>query len=105
MLEDTPRQTPRVPVHLPAHCERRGREWRALVLSLSENGCLVRSPEPLLLGSSLDLRFTLPREGELVLRAECAYQVLPDFGFIFPATAPTDREAIRRFVTDSLKSC
>ena len=102
LLEDTPRATPRVPVHLSARCHREGKEWLAVVLSLSANGCLLRSPEPLLLGTRLELRFELPRSGELRLDAENAYQLLPDFGLIFHATAPADREAIASYVSNAL---
>ncbi len=102
VLEDTPRATLRVPVHLPARCSRRGSQWRGVLLSLSENGCLLRTPEPLLLGSKLELRFHLPRNGEVVVDAENAYQLVPDFGLIFHATAPGTRQAIGRFVDDAL---
>ena len=94
VLEDTPRSTPRVPTHLPARCQRDGREWRGAVLSLSENGCLLRSPEPLLLGSRIALGFELPRSGKLEVDAEIAYQLVPDMGVVFNATSPSVREAI-----------
>ena len=48
ITEAAPRSTPRVPTHLNARCRKDGREWPATLLSLSENGCLIRSPEPLL---------------------------------------------------------
>jgi hypothetical protein len=72
------------------------------MLSISENGCLMRSPEPLSLGGRVDLSFELPRQGRLDLEAETAYQLLPDLGMIFHATRASDREAIRNFVTQSL---
>ena len=102
VLEDKPRTSPRVPVHLKARCERGGREWRSSVLSISSNGCLVRSPEPLLLGSTVEISFELPRSGPLCLTAEVAYQLVPDSGLIFHATAPSDREALSSFVVDML---
>lgn len=102
VLEDTPRSTPRVPTHLPARCQREGREWRGAVLSLSENGCLLRSPEPLLLGSRIALGFELPRSGKLELDAEIAYQLVPDMGVVFNATSPSVREAIGAFVASAL---
>jgi hypothetical protein len=101
-LEDTPRSTPRVPTHLPARCRRRGREWRSAVLWLSENGCLMRSPETMNLGSRLELRLDLPRTGVLELEAEIGYQLLPDLGLIFHATSPADRAAISAYVHDAL---
>lgn len=104
VLEDSPRATPRIPVHLTAICRRKGKEWRAVVLSLSENGCLLRTPEPLLLGSRLEVSFRLPKVGTLELEAESAYQLVPDFGLVFHATAPTDREAIVDYVTQALTS-
>jgi hypothetical protein len=102
VLEDTPRSTPRVPTHLAARCRRDGREWRGAVLSLSENGCLLRSPEPLLLGSRIALGFELPRSGAVEVDAEIAYQLVPDLGVVFNATSPGVREAIGGFVTSAL---
>jgi hypothetical protein len=102
VTEDTPRSTLRVPTHLPARCHKSGRAWSAAVLSLSENGCLVRSPEPLNLGSRVDVEFTLPGHGALRLDGETAYQLLPDLGLIFHATPARDREAIARFVAAAL---
>jgi hypothetical protein len=102
VLEDTPRSTPRVPTHLPARCQREGREWRGAVLSLSENGCLLRSPEPLLLGSRIALGFELPRSGKLEVDAEIAYQLVPDMGVVFNATSPSVREAIGAYVASAL---
>ncbi|MDH5307212.1 MAG: PilZ domain-containing protein [Myxococcales bacterium] len=102
VTEDTPRATPRIPTHLPARCCKDGREWPSTVLSLSENGCLVRSPEPLLLGSRLELEFDLPRAGTIRVSAETAYQLLPDLGLIFHATPTRDRDAIKTFLTDTL---
>jgi hypothetical protein len=99
VLEDTPRSTPRVPTHLAARCRRNGREWRGAVLSLSENGCLLRSPETLLLGSQIALGFELPRRGVIEINAEIAYQLVPDLGVVFNAAPPGVREAIAGYVT------
>jgi hypothetical protein len=101
-IEDSPRSTPRVATHLPARCRRGARQWRAAVLSLSENGCLLRTPEPLSLGSQIDLSFDLPRAGTIETQAESAYQLLPDTGLIFHRTPAAFREAILRFVEESL---
>lgn len=102
LTEDTPRATPRVATHLPARCGQRDAEWGVTILSISENGCLLRSPEPLLLGARVALRFTLPGAGLLDLQAEAAYQLLPDVGMIFDSTPAHDREAIADFVTKTL---
>jgi hypothetical protein len=104
VFEDTPRTTPRIPTHLFAVCRRSGHEWNASVLSLSENGCLLRSPEPVPLGTQLQLAFELPRIGTVHLWAETAYQLVPDLGLVFSSTAPRIREAITGFVTEALLS-
>jgi hypothetical protein len=101
-LEDQPRATPRVPTHLPARCRRDGREWRASVLSLSENGCLLRLPEPILLGTHIEIEIPLPRAGLIVTDAEVAYQLLPDFGLVFCSTPAQHRESIAAFVHEAL---
>lgn len=102
ILEDTPRTAPRIPTHLPATAQRDGREWRVTVLSLSENGCLIRSAETLLLGARLDLRLPLPGQRTLQLDAETAYQLVPDVGLVFHATSPSDRQAISAYIARSL---
>jgi len=101
-IEDTPRSTPRVATHLPARCRRGEREWRAAVLSLSESGCLLRSPEPVSLGSQIEISFDLPRTGTVQTKAESAYQLVPDTGLIFHRTPAAFREAILSFVEESL---
>lgn len=102
VLEDTPRTAPRIPTHLPARCKVGDREWSSAVLSLSENGCLMRSPEAPSLGMRLEVSFALPRAGVLRLDAEIAYQLVPDFGLVFNGTSPAVREAIKSFVQDAL---
>jgi hypothetical protein len=102
LTEETPRSTPRVPTHIPVRCRRGDDEWSTAMLSISENGCLMRSPEPLNLGGRVELSFELPRSGRLELEAETAYQLLPDLGMIFHATRASDREAIKSFVNHAL---
>lgn len=105
ILEETPRSSPRVATHLPAHCQLPdGREWRATLLMLSENGCLLRTPAQLLLGQRLSLAFELPRGGDLVLHAEVAYQLPPDLGLVFSSAEPAARRAIAGFVGEALAS-
>jgi hypothetical protein len=104
LTEETPRTTLRVPIHLSARCAREGKEWPATLLSLSENGCLVRSRYPMTLGGRVALSFELPKVGRIDVEAESAYQLLPDMGLIFHAARPHQRDAIRSFVTQSLAS-
>jgi hypothetical protein len=105
VLEEVPRSTPRVPTHLQARCfSAESGAWRSSLLMLSENGCLLRCPEPLLLGSKLNLRFDLPNYGEVELNAEVAYQLPPDLGLVFSSTAPRTREALLDFISEALAS-
>lgn len=102
VFEDCPRTTPRLPTHLKVVCRRQGREWNASMLSLSENGCLLRSPEPLPLGARFELSFELPKGGLIQLCAEIAYQLVPDLGAVFSGVEPSVRGAIGGYVHDTL---
>jgi hypothetical protein len=102
VLEETPRTAPRVPTHLAARCRVGDREWTGAVLSLSENGCLMRAAESPSLGTRLEMGFALPRAGLLRIDAEIAYQLVPDLGLVFNGTSPAVRDAIRGFVQDAL---
>ncbi|MCP3986840.1 MAG: PilZ domain-containing protein [bacterium] len=101
-LEDTPRISPRVSIDLPAQLKRDGREWPGELLSLSESGCLLRSTEPLPLGSAFELSFELPDGGRINTRAASTYQLLPDTGLVFEATPAAGRQAIVQFVEHAL---
>lgn len=103
-LEEVPRSAPRVPTNLPARIRSDEREWRVSVLSLSENGCLLRTPEPVNLGSNVELSIELPRVGMVETPAEAAYQLVPDLGFVFNGTTAASREAIVDFVEQTLAS-
>ena len=102
ILEDTPRSVPRVATHLIAHCKRKGREWTGTVVSLSENGCLLRSPEELPLGTELEVAIDLPGQGRVTLWADSAYQLVPDCGLVFSALVAADRTALSDFVRKTL---
>jgi hypothetical protein len=102
VFEDTPRSTPRVATRLLARCAEGDRSWESRVLSLSENGCLLRSPEAIALGQRIQLEFSLPGSGQVCLEAEATYQLLPDVGLVFNAVPPARRKTLERFVTDSI---
>jgi hypothetical protein len=104
VFEDKPRSTPRVQACLPAHCESRGVSWNGQVISLSENGCLIRSPEPIQLGQILQLELQLPKGEWIALQAEAAYQLLPDTGLVFNALNPNCRKTLEQFVTEAILS-
>jgi len=102
LLEERPRSSPRVPTHLRARCSRDGREWTGALLSLSENGGLVRSSEPTVLGSRLRLAFELPHGVGIEVDGDVAYQLLPDLGIVFSGTPAPVREAIAAYVREAL---
>ena len=99
---DGPRARPRVATQLRAFCESRGEAWEGRVLSLSENGCLIRSREAILLGQKLRLELVLPRSETIALEAEATYQLLPDTGLVWSAIEASSREALGRFVTQTI---
>ncbi len=67
---------------------------------LSEIGCLLRSPEPLLLGSKLRLRIDLPGQGQVSV--EVAYQLLPDLDPILSGAEAEVRRANVDFISRAL---
>jgi len=101
-LETVARGGLRVPTNIPVRLRSAGREWQGSVLSLSENGCLVRSPEPMDLGAELEVAFELPRAGLIETRAETSYQLVPDTGLVFQATPAASRRAILSYVAENL---
>jgi len=104
VFEEFPRATPRVSTHLRAVCRRRGKEWSGAVLSLSENGCLLRSTEEVPLGSEVDISFELPRIGRVQVAGETAYQLVPDLGLVFSSIEPDIRADITSYVTQVLST-
>jgi hypothetical protein len=102
LLEEHPRSTPRLETTLRATCREGGREWSARVVSLSENGCLLRSDETVALGAALRLAFEMPSVGRVHVRAEAAYQIKSELGLVFSSTSADIRNAISGFVTRSL---
>lgn len=102
VFEDTPRSTPRIATQLRAQCSRGAKSWEGRVLSLSQNGCLIRSPETIQLGQKIQLAVELPRTGSIALEAEASYQLLPDVGLVFSAVPHEQRERLERFVAQTL---
>jgi len=101
-LEETPRAVPRVPTRLRARCRRDSMEWDARVLSLSENGCMIKSSVVPPLGAMIHVSFELPDGGKVETEASASYQVMPQLGLVFHATRPEFRRAIASFVTHEL---
>lgn len=104
IFEDTPRTTPRVATHLRVACETKDAKWNGRMLSLSENGCLIRSPESILLGQRVQLEIDLPGDRTIAVEGEAAYQLLPDVGLVFSSLDANNRNALGRFVQDTILS-
>lgn len=102
VFEDTPRTIPRVTTQIPVACSRRGDAFDGALLSISENGGLLRCDASLPLGVNFDMRFELPGCGELALAAEAAYQLLPNVGVVFSGLPPEHRTAIGDYVSGVL---
>lgn len=102
VFELTPRATPRIPVDIAVSCDRKGQGFGASMRSLSENGALLRCEEKLPLGSTFDLRFTLPGTGPMTLRAEAAYQLMPDLGVVFSGLDASLRETLNGWIAESI---
>lgn len=100
--EARPRSTPRVDAELDVTCSRRGKTWSAEILSLSDNGCLMRSSESVPLGTTISIAMNLPGVGTVELDAESAYQLVPDMGLVFNAIQPKIRQAIGNYVMQTL---
>jgi len=97
-LEEKPRSCLRVPTSITVRISQKDHAWEASLRSLSENGCLVRSDEPLAMDTPLRISFDLPRLGRVETDAEPTYQLLPDTGLVFQRTTPGHRRSIQIFV-------
>lgn len=103
VLEERPRCAPRIETHLVASCRDLDAScWTATVLSLSASGCLLRSPQPLLMGSKLQLELDPPRIGPIEVEAEVAYQLPPDVGLVFSSLEVATRRALERGIAEML---
>jgi hypothetical protein len=101
-LEATPRGSPRVETLLSARCSRADHRWVGNVVSLSEGGCLFRSAERVEVGESMNLEFSLPKDGVVCTRAVAVYELCGEVGMVFANPNPTTRQSIRDFVVRRL---
>jgi hypothetical protein len=101
-LEPTPRRHPRITTALAARCAYGDRTCTGVVISLSEDGCLLRNPEELPWGREVDLQFPLPRAGLISTRARQVYRSGNDLNLEFQDLAPAFRLAISQYVMDRL---
>ena len=100
-LEEHPRKVPRVPAQLAARCVRGDRRWVAVVLSISQGGCLLQCGEPLEPGAHLNVQFALPA-GLMDARARVVQRRGRNVAMTFLRLPETSCTAIDAFVTDRL---
>ena len=101
-LEAHPREVPRAPVSLAARTLRDGVDAPGAILSLSEKGCLLRSPARLSGVGTLRLQFMLPNEGLIYTRADLRHEAGEESGLAFDGLPETSRAAIADFVMATL---
>ncbi len=102
LIEPIPRGALRIATDLPVRLRMGEKEASGSLLSLSENGGLLRTLAPMRLGSRIDLSFDLPCGQRIETAAEASYQLIPDFGLVFQSTPAALRGAIRSFVEEHL---
>ena len=73
-----------------------------MILSISENGCLLRSPESLEVGRRVRLQFELPQIGSIDVEGEVVYLQGRDIGVVFRSFAVGAPDAIAAFVLKEL---
>jgi hypothetical protein len=101
-LEDTPRSTARTPTELAARCTRADRRWVGAVVSLSEQGCLFRTSEPLADGLELSMLFPLPLGRMVSTRARVLHRQGESVGMEFVDVSGPDRMAVGKYVKHRL---
>ncbi len=101
-LEPTPRRHPRITTALPARCAYGDRTCTGVVISLSEDGCLLRNPEELPWEREVDLQFPLPRAGLISTRARQVNRSGKELNLEFQDLASASRLAISQYVMDRL---
>jgi hypothetical protein len=101
-IERTPRRHPRITTALAARCAYADRTCTGLVISLSEGGCLFRSPDDLPRERETQLQFPLPHPGLISTRARQVNRRAGDFGFAFQDLSSLSRFAISEYVMGQL---
>jgi hypothetical protein len=101
-LEATPRRVPRVRAALPARAVCGAAGWAGAIVSLSEEGCLMRGRATATVTRPLDLWFALPEEGLIHVVAEASYQDRGHTGLVFREPSEDSRAAIADYVSQVL---
>jgi hypothetical protein len=101
-LEPTPRRHPRVTTALAARCAYDHETCAAAVISISQGGCLLRSPDGPPAAPEITLQFQLPRTGLVSTRARQVNRRGSDLGLAFEDLPSESRAAVSQYVMDRL---
>jgi hypothetical protein len=101
-IEHTPRRHVRIATALPARCAYDHQTCTGAVISLSESGCLFRSPEGLPWEREINVQFSLPRPGLISTRARQVNRREGDLGLAFQDLPSESRLAIAEYVMGRL---
>ena len=101
-LEDQPRRAARIPTQLPGRCTFSDRRWTGAITSLSKDGCLFRTNNPMALNTELNLVFPLPRGSMISTRARVIEEREDAVGLVFESIPTPAQQAVSDFVVGRL---
>jgi hypothetical protein len=101
-LENTPRRAARAMTHLPGRCTYDNRRSMGAVVSLSEDGCLFRTREPMAVDRAITLVFPLPLGTMIATPARVIGHRDECVALAFDGPEPPAREAVARYVEQRL---
>ena len=102
-LEETPRSVPRVPTSLEALATGEGQQWKLVVESFSENGCLVSGDALPALETVLELDIELPWGERVSASGVAAYEQGGKLGLVFNGITLAARKSLAKVVTKLLQ--
>jgi hypothetical protein len=97
-LEEHPRSVPRVPASLAARARSEGHLWQLVVVSLSENGCLVTGPIVPPLDTALEIEIELPWGEQVGGPALVSYEQGGSLGLVFHGIRIGERKRLAKAV-------
>lgn len=103
-LEDHPRSVPRVTTNLSARAmSESGDYWDFVVISLSENGCLVTGEKLPALQTKLTLHIEMPWGERIQVPADAAYHQREALGLVFDGITLGTRRKLAKLVRKLLE--
>ena len=103
-LEDNPRAVPRVTTNLAARAmSESGDYWDFVVISLSENGCLVTGEKLPALQTKLTLHIEMPWGERIQVPADASYEQREALGLVFDGITLGTRRKLTKLVRKLLE--